>query len=294
MQLRRLGVTVVNAHFPTRNLYGLAIAKRLGLWRGQLVLSFHGSDVLDVKSAHHLWQTIAGATDAVTAVSKSLARQVADTELWPTDKIHIVPNGIDLEKFTPDKPSPIQESILYYILAVGNFVPLKGHDILLDAFSRIAIRHPDVHLVLAGGAQQGDWLAYLKKRAIELGLDERTHFLTDVPHGQIPALIRGAVLFAHSSHREGLPLVLLEAGAMGRAIVATSVGGIPEIIEDGVTGILVKPHNQDELTYSIERLLADDQLREQLGKALQQKVQQQFTIENMCSKYIAVLSETSS
>ncbi len=287
--LSQYGIGVVNCHFPTANVYPLALLKSLGLWRGRLVLSFHGSDVLEVKPGQHLWRTIAGATDAVTAVSASLARQVAETGLWPIEKIHVVPNGIDFEKFTPDRPSPLEGSNFRYVLAVGNFVPLKGHDVLLDAFSKVAARHPDMHLVLAGGAQKGDWLAHLKKCAAELGLDGKIHFLADVPHGQIPALVGGAELFAHPSHREAMGLVLLEAAAMGRAVVATTVGGIPEIIASPDLGRLVPPGDPDQLAKEIDALLDDAPLRNSLGDRLRTSVQSRFSVRSMNDAYGHVL-----
>lgn len=282
-------IDVVNCHFPTPNVYALALMKRLGLWRGRLVLSFHGSDVLAIVPSNRVWRTIAGVTDAVTAVSDTLAKQVLATGLWPANKIHQIPNGLDCEQFKPDHPSPLGEPDYRYILAVGNFIPLKGQDVLLHAFRRIADRYPGVNLVLAGGAQKGTWLEHLKMLAKDLGIEERTLFLRDVPHSRIPALIRGAEVFAHASRREGLPLVLLEAGAMGRAVVATSVGGIPEIISSPDLGRLVSPDDPAGLAAEISALLDNMELRRTLGDSLQNAVRTRFSIGSMCDAYGRVL-----
>ena len=291
-QLRSLGVTVINAHFPTRNLYGLAIAKRLGLWRGRLILSFHGSDIKAIEPTDPAWQLIVSQANGCICCSKALEQQLKDISIF--NQIHTVAihNGMDCRSFT-ERHQGLNTNTKQYLLNIGNYVEAKGQDQSIRAFAAISQKHPDLHLVFAGGRDNGKWLKHLKDLCLDLAIDNRVTFRENVPREDIPGLICNALAFVHTPHREAFGLVLVEAGCFGIPVIANHVGGIPEIIEDSVTGILVKPNDHDELTYSIERLLADGQLREQIGKALQRKVLQQFSVENMCSKYLAALSTTS-
>lgn len=278
-------IRVINCHFPTTNCYGLAVLKKTGLWRGRLILSFHGSDVLAIEPQSHVWRTISDVTDGVTACSHAVARQIAATGLWPLSAIQVIHNGIDVESFVPSVPMPTELDTRRYLLNVGNYTPVKAQDVLLTAFSRLAREYSDISLVLAGGKLNGEWLSDLRNTTAKLGLDQRVFFLTDVPHEQIPALMSNAICLVHTAAREGLGLVILEAGASGIPVIASEVGGIPEIINHPDLGIVYPSGDVAALIAAIKNVIDNDSFRTDLGTNLRSHVKEHFSIAAMSNGY---------
>lgn len=286
MLFMEMDIRIINCHFPLPNTYAVAIMKKLGLWNGRLVLSFHGSDVLGINPQTHVWRTIAAETSCVTACSHALATQVATLGLWPREKIAVIHNGIDEAAFMPNEPSPLATSGRNYILNVGNYVPRKAQHILLQAFARMANHHEDIDLVFVGGKQNGEWLKALSQQAETLAIGTRTLFLTDVPHRQIPALMRNALLFVLTSENESFGLVIIEAGISGLAVIATDTGGIPEIITSPQLGRLFPVGDVDTLVRHLEALLNDDPLRRTLAENLRNHVGTHFSENAMGARYL--------
>jgi glycosyltransferase involved in cell wall biosynthesis len=161
---------------------------------------------------------------------------------------------------------------------------MKGHSVLLDAISGV----PDVTLVLVGDGPED---AALRRQAQRLDIVERVVFLgfrTDIPE-----LLSSCDLFVLPSMLEGLPLSILEAMAAGRAVVATTVGGIPEAVENGITGVLVPPRDPSALAKAIRNLLADPLLASRMGAAGKARVNQHFSVTAMTQRvaqtYLEVL-----
>ncbi len=284
-QLRRAEITVVNAHFPTLKVYPLALLKRWGLWRGRLVLSFHGSDVLGIAADLPAWRLIAAQTDAVTACSRSLAARIAATGLFSASAIRVIHNGIDCDRFAAQAPPTDPAPPRPYLLQVGNFTPHKGQDILIAAFARIAPRFPDLGLVLAGGTDNGVWLAQLTAQVAQLGLGGRVHFLENQSQAQIARLMREAVCLAHSARQEAFGLVIIEAGACGLPVVATAVGGIPEILATPDYGRLAPPDDPAALAAALESLLAAPEQAAVMGRNLRARVVAEFSVAAMTGQY---------
>lgn len=139
----------------------------------------------------------------------------------------------------------------------------KGHVDLIDAFFRITSRFPSAHLVLVGDGMPV--LAQLHALVATLGLSSRVHFLGR--RDDIGNVLSAFDVFALPTHREALGTVFIEAAAMGVPVVGTDVGGVPETMQDGVTGLLVPPHNPEALAVALETLLANPALRRQMGDA---------------------------
>lgn len=283
-ELRARDITVVNFHFLTLNVFPLALIKRLGLWRGRIVLSFHGSDVLAVDPDSAAWKFIAAQVDEVTACSQALAEQVDALKLFRRPP-RVIYNGIDIPRFLSRADGvslPLPEP---YILNVGTFVSNKAQDVLLEAFAQIARTHQQVNLVFVGGSNTGAWLSSLRERAATLGLTERVFFLENQPQQNVAALMKGALCLAHSSHREGLPLVLIEAGACGLPIVSTRVGGIPEIIESAEQGLLVEAANSGKLASALASILESPAEAQGRAENLRSRINDSFSAESMVSGY---------
>jgi glycosyltransferase involved in cell wall biosynthesis len=148
-----------------------------------------------------------------------------------------------------------------YLLTICRLMVWKGVDGIVRALRDLP---SDVELLVAG---DGDMLEPWKQLARELGLEQRAHFLGNVPYTQIPSYIRAADVFVLNSEYEGLSHTLLEVSAIGTPIVCTTAGGNPEVVEDGVNGVLVPPRNTDALRAALERVLGDPALAERFVSA---------------------------
>lgn len=148
-----------------------------------------------------------------------------------------------------------------YLLTICRLMVWKRVDGIIEALKDLPA---DVHLLVAGdGDMQAEWTAH----AARLGLADRVRFLGNVPHARIPLLIRAADVFVLNSEYEGLSHTLLEVMNLGTPIVASNVCGNPEVIEDGVNGLLVDPRRPESLRAAVERLLADPALAESFARA---------------------------
>lgn len=288
-QLRRQNVQVFNAHFPSPNLLTVVLAKRLGLWKGRFVASFHGSDIRAVRITKFSWQMIASAVDASTACSEALAndvRSIAGTAFEPLVVIH---NGIDFEAFqtaASSAPPFVELGNRRMVLSVGGFVPRKGQDILIRAFSVICSSQPDIILALAGASDNGQWLKECRSLASKLGVSDRVLFFPDVPNAKVPSLMSQASCLALPSQSEGFPLVLIEAGSLGIPVVASSVGGIPELVSCPDLGILVEPGDVTALVTALERVLGSPEYALRLGQSLRKRIECDFSIETMSRTFL--------
>ena len=166
------------------------------------------------------------------------------------------------------------------IAAAGDLIPLKGYDVLLRALGQLAANGRAFELLLAG---EGPEKPRLQTLAETLGIRNRIKFLGSIE--DVPALLSGAHLLVHPSRSEGLSNTILEAMAEGLPVVATSVGGTPELIHDGKTGLLVPSDSAELLTSRISQLLESPRLRVQLGKAGLKSVRKRYSTGNVTAQY---------
>ena len=166
------------------------------------------------------------------------------------------------------------------IMQVARFVPLKDHRSALRAFARTHDRLPDARLVLIG---DGPTLDDMKQLAWELGIYDHTRFLGQ--RHDVDALLPGADVFLLTSLAEGISPTLLEAMATRLPTVATAIGGNTEVVTHGSTGLLCPPTDVDDLAYPLTLLLADPTLRQRMGTAARQRVQQHFTRQATLTAY---------
>lgn len=203
--------------------------------------------------------------------------------LAPGASVHLCYHGIDLARFPArngprpprngtDRSEPVQ------VLSVGRAVPKKGFDILLDALAALPA---DLHWRLAhvGG---GPELAALKAKAEHLGIADRVRWLGALSQTEVLAQYGAADIFVLASRqtadgdRDGLPNVIVEAASQGLACIGSDLSGIPEMITDGVTGLLVRPDDSAALAQALARAIADPALRSRLGGAVQARARSEF------------------
>jgi glycosyltransferase involved in cell wall biosynthesis len=162
------------------------------------------------------------------------------------------------------------------VMNIGALVPHKGHRHLIDAAAIVRRDVPDAHVVILG---EGTLRATLEQQVRHLHLDR--HVLLPGFRADVLAVLKSADLFVMSSETEGLGTSILDAMACGKAVVGTSAGGIPEIVEDGVTGLIVPPRDPEALAAAITKLLVDEPLRARMGAAGLARVRERFTVDRM-------------
>lgn len=164
---------------------------------------------------------------------------------------------------------------------VGEISRAKGHRHLLDAFQKIARQRSDVRLVVVGNNRQS-YVEYLRRLSAKQGIAERIHWAGY--RGDIPAVMQALDLYVCPSLRESLPLTLIEAMSAAKPVIATAVGGIPEIVRHQATGLLIRPAHVTQLSDSITQLLDDPNLCHRLGQAAFQEINRQFDIASQMGK----------
>ncbi len=262
---------LVNAHyiFPTG-----FIALAPALLRGKpLVVTSHGGDVrLGKKNAplKALTSLILKRARRVVAVSDYLARELEGEFSLPREKIEVINCGVDTDKFFPlPREEALQELGLgpgereeKIVLFVGNLIELKGLMPLMRAFASLYPSLPEARLVLVG---EGPLKERLLEEAASLGIKDRVTFTGPLPHHRIPLWMSAAHLFVLPSYQEGFGLVALEALACATPVVASRVGGLPEVVTPGKDGFLVPPGEEKALAEKILLLLKDEDLHQEFS-----------------------------
>jgi glycogen(starch) synthase len=297
------GVEVLHAHSPM--LCGLAALRAgaalrvpvvyevRGLWEEAFVQgSFLRRFGLRYRLARRLDGRVCQRADAVVAISEGLRRDLCHRGIRD-DKITLVPNGVDTEAFEP-REAPAQGRsdiglsegpLVLYLGAVRHY---EGVEVLLRAFCSVRSRMPRAQLVIIGAGEASERIA---SRAAECG--ENVTVMPAVPHDSVTDFYATAdvVVYPRLSTRATelvTPLKPLEAMSMGKAIVASAVGGLREILTDGVTARLVPPGSAEALADAIFEVLEDDSERQRLGEAARETVTREFTWRQVVQLYIKV------
>jgi glycosyltransferase involved in cell wall biosynthesis len=224
--------------------------------------------------------------DGYLVVCEHVADQLAARGV-DRSRIYDVGNAVDTERFHPDRvPTRLDDAFLDLLCGdsgnegtftlgfIGGIHDYKGVHDLAAAIDGV---EADVRLVVAGDGPAKD--------AFAAALGDRGVFLGSVPYEQIPALYHQLDGFVLPSHTEGLPRVVLEAQATGTPVVATAVGGVPDVVTDGETGLLCPPRDPRKFSAALGRLVADEQLRERLQTAGRRQVEASFTWESLYDRY---------
>lgn len=245
VRLRRWRPDLVNSHFVTsESAYFLALRP---LMRHKVVLSIHGSDLLrpkpwDVSMVPRLLRH----ADAITTVSQLTAARIREIPGIDPSRVHVIPNGVDVAFWGAVEGPPLAERAPV-VFSTGRLHPVKGHDVLIRAMPRVRDRVPDARLWLAG---EGPCLGDLRQLAAGLGIADAVEFTGRLDRQDVRSRMSRARVFVLPSRSEGLPLALLEAMAAGLPVVATSVGGVPEVIDETM-GALVAPEDPATLAEAI-------------------------------------------
>jgi glycosyltransferase involved in cell wall biosynthesis len=320
-EVRRAGLEGVELkhNFPEMRLAAAEVARHLRRVRADVVCcSGYKPDVIGwlaarqvgvpVVSVSHGWT---GATlkvrcyeavnrwllrwmDAVVCVSEQQAQRVSRAGV-PASRVAVIRNAVDIEpqqapfdyrdRLCRLFPKPPQ----HVVCAAGRLSPEKGFDVLIDAAGLVCAKNRDVGFVLFG---DGKLRAALERQIETLGLEGR--FVLAGFHADADRYLPHTDLLVLSSHTEGLPVILLEAMAAGVAVVATAVGGVPEAVEDGVTGFLAAPGNAQALADRIVAALSDDTRRREMGRRGHERAAREFSRAGQSEKYQRLFQQITS
>ena len=284
---RRRRVDVVHCTEKVReSLTAYAIARLAGT---RLTVHLH----VDVAPWFHRWTLrVMHRADRLVAISESV-RSSALAAGFPAEKVSVALNALapqtDVELLSPHDRASVRAELgvpedTQLVAIVARLNPWKGHRQLLAAVSGLAPHLPDVRLLVVG---EGDQRAAFESFAADLGIADRVHFLGF--RQDALRLIHASDVFAMPSSGEPFGLVYLEAMRCGVPVVALDDGGTPEVVDDGVTGLLSPPGDAAMFTSNLRRLLEDSDLRARLGAAGRDVVERRFRPERMAADFAAII-----
>ena len=260
---------------------GLLIRKEFSV---PLVVSLIGSDInvwpFRSKLIYRLTKQVISEADKVVAVSTALKNKAREI-VSPQEPIAVIYNGCDSGKFAFNKTSRFylrkkwdipKQSVVF--IFVGNLLKTKGVLELFETFYLLMKKLPDIYLIFVGDGRESKVLV---QKASRIGINNRVIFVGRRPHDEIPHWLSMADVLVLPSYSEGLPTVIVEAMACQRAVIATRVGGIPETIVDGQSGILVEPRDSVTLMEAMEKVARDKDLRLKMGNVGRKIVTEKFS-----------------
>jgi glycosyltransferase involved in cell wall biosynthesis len=286
--IRARRLAVVHAHQYTPFFYS-AIAARLSGLRPRVIFTEHGRHYPDVVSARRRWTNrlvLDRLADDVNAVCDFSARALAERDGFRADRIAVIPNGIDVPLYEPAADRTALRARLdldpsrQYVACVARFHSVKDHRTLLDAFGLLVRNHRTVDLLLVG---DGPLRPDLEAQVAALELGARVRFLG--VRRDVPDILRAVDIFALTSVSEAASITLLEAMAAARPVVVTAVGGNPEIVRDGVDGLLAPRGDAAAIAEALGRLAGDAALASRLGASGAARVRREFRLERTIDRY---------
>jgi glycosyltransferase involved in cell wall biosynthesis len=251
-----------------------------------LSLTVHGPDEFYDARGQYLTEKIAAADFIVCISSFARSQLMLLSPVHHWHKFVVSRLGVDPQLFSPPPPNP-SHGVLE-ILCIGRLVPAKGQHLLIDAVARLAQQGHRVRLRLVGA---GPDQTSLRDNATRTGFYERIVFEGAVNQDRIRALYAAADIFCLPSFAEGVPVVLMEAMAMGIPCVSTHITGIPELIRDGTDGLLVSPSDLDALVEALVTLIKDKALRERLATSGRARILEDYNLRQNVEQLAGVFAE---
>lgn len=276
--MRRRGLGHFHTHYSST--VGLIAARAYPV---TMSATLHGEAEFNDPAGFHLAEKVE-ASRFVCAVSRYGRAQMmrhAPHEHWP--KLEVAPLGVDPRVFSPrpfrERPAPFE------VICVGGLAPVKAHHVLVDAVARLAREGREVRLRLVGDGPEREGL---EREVAARGLRGAVVFEGWQNPDRVRELYARADAFALASFAEGVPVVLMEAMATEVPCVATRITGVPELIRDGVDGLLVTPSDAGELAAAIARLMDDPELRLRIGRAGRRRVLERYDLEANVERLAAI------
>ncbi len=279
---------IVHSHYATS--YGLLGA--LSKFK-PFVLSVWGADVFDFPKVSFLHRNIVKynlkCADKILSTSNVMAKEI---KLYTDKDIEVTPFGIDMEIFKPQRETSLFDEEDIVIGTVKTLEEKYGIRHLIDAFKILVDKYPEkpLKLLLVGGGSQEKML---KAKVKELGIEAKVVFTGQIPFDQVPKYhnMLSVSVSVSVSDGESFGVAIIEASACEKPVVVSNVGGLPEVVENGVTGIVVPPRNPQVTFEAIEKLLLDENLRKQMGKAGRERVRNLYDWNDNVQQMIGIYKE---
>ncbi len=286
---------VIHAYwFVPQGLVAVVVGRLLNI---PVVVTALGGDVSGLRG--WLWSTIrnviASNSKAITVVSTDLKNRLGEVVSATGEPPVVMPMGVDTERLTDqsDGSIPVNKTILF----VGRLAEKKGLQYLIKAFPQVLSHHPEARLLVVG---DGPNRAELEALAKHLRLTDNVRFAGAQSSEELRRSYLSSRLFvvpsvvARSGDTEGLPVALLEAMAAGRPVIATSVGGIPEIVIPGRTGLLIEPRSPTALAAAVNELLNSPAKADRMGRVARRWVRRRFDWRRVAAGYASLLTQSAS
>ena len=282
--LKKVGVDIVQTHN-----WGTAIEGILGAKLARIPGIVHAErgTIEDRKRNIVLQRFLWGFADQVLSVSEAHRKKLTNIIGFPHEQVKVIVNGVDTERFFPNPE--IKEVIRknlglkkgsFCIGTVGSLRTVKNQSLLVNA-CRVILSHFDQVEVLIVGA--GPLESQLKQKVKTLGLSEKFLFAGAQPN--IPGILNALDIFVLPSRSEGMPNAVLEAMACGIPTIATSVGGVPEVIEDGKNGLLIASEDEPHLIQALKELIQNHEKRQMIGIEGRRRIVSNFNLKKMIVEY---------
>lgn len=283
--IRRGRYALVHTHLLRADMYGALAARAVGV--RAIVSTKHNIEArLESPSARALHALATRPTRRTIAISEAVARWAKQQLGIPQDRIDVIRYGLDPAPFSRLNRQATRQQLglaarVPVVLCPARLDPQKRHDVLLRAFVRVRRKLGNALLLCAGETQLGGpaYRTWLLRQSDDLGLRDAVRWLgvrTDIPD-----LMAAADVVVLSSDWEGLGLVMMEAAMAGRPVIATAVGGVPEIVEHQETGLLVPQGDEEALAAELIAVLLDAERRAQMGAAARQHASESFDLRGM-------------
>ena len=281
--VRRVRPDVVHCHNLPAFLCG-ALAARLA---GDIpvVMTKHGALVPGNRIGDRLNRLLIRGADVV-AVSQEAAEIMRAWMPQGSRLVRYIPNGISMEPFgnlPPRQAARVQLGLparSFIVGIVARVTPVKGHMLLIEVFARLLKRFPEALLLIVG---DGVRLPAVRVRIRELGIGESVLVMGE--RHDVPTLLAAMDVFCLPSEMEGMPMTVLEAMAAGLPVVTSNVGGIPEVVEEGRTGLMVASREPAELEAALLALAGDPDRAREMGRAGRERLLEKFSLERTISAY---------
>lgn len=285
---------IIHSHFSYPDGYGMLSVKKE--WNVPMVCHLRGGFIWSTGAAYaqikdkHL--EVLNTADKLIAVSHDTKNEHVELGI-PAEKIEVIPNGVDMDKFhiidrdeaRKELDLPIDRQI---VLFAGYLRPRKGLQYLIEAIPKLVKDHPDqdpLFLILGEGQMRTE----LEKKIAEYHLENNVRLLGLVPHERMPFYVNAMDCLVLPTQKEGRPNVVIEAMAVEKPVVASAVSGIPELMVDGQTGILIPPRDAKAIEVGLATILSDPEKGRRMGRAGRGRIQKlDLTWENKAKRTIAV------
>lgn len=278
-------IDLIQSHEFTMNCYATLAAKRAGI---PIVCTAHGKNYYPERYYRRwAYRWAARNASAFVAVSENLKMFLCKEIGVRNDEILTILNGVDLNHF--DNPSydrgPIRASLgiankMHVVITVAALFKVKGHIDLLNAASRLCQSRKDIVFLIVG---EGSLEESLREQTKNLRISNNVKFLGF--RSDVPQLLAASDVFVLPSYSEGMPISIIEAMAAGLPIVATNVGGIPEVVENGANGYLVEPGEPEALANKISTIVANRDVARCFGTNSRDRARSKFRLKRMISEY---------